>query len=88
MSKVARLFGIAVVLFVCASVSGTTLIGTGTEMTGDSTRFWSVVKGYTSDDCSGTAHYDAGSGLAICQIPGIVSYAGWWGLGGCSLCNP
>lgn len=86
MSKVAKSLGVAVVLFLCATVSGTTLVSAEPAMT-DSTSFFSIVKGYTSPDCKGTAHYDAGSGLAICQIPGVVSYAGLWGLGGCSLCN-
>ena len=91
LAVVARSFGMAVVLFLCATVSGTTLtpgprIGTETEMTDNSARLLGIVKGYTSHDCSGTAYFDAGSGVVVCQMSGVRSFAGWGGHGGCSLC--
>ena len=70
----------------CASVTGTTPIGSQTELAGDSTSFFNSVHGYTSTNCKGTAYVDGSSGLEVCHIPGVKSFAGLWGLGGCSHC--
>lgn len=85
---IGKSFGIAVVLFLCTTVSGATLIGTGTGMTHNSTGIFETVNGYTSTDCSGTAYIDGSSGAEVCDNGNVRSFAGWWGFGACSKCRP
>lgn len=86
MNVIGKSFGIAVVLFLCATVSGATLIGTGPEMGHNPTGILDTIHGYVSDDCSGTKYIDGSSGAEVCDNGNVKSFAGWWGWGPCSRC--
>lgn len=89
MLKVAvKSIGIAVVLFLCATVSGAALIGTGTGTTANSTGIFDHVHGYVTSDCGGSSYIDGTSGAEVCDNPNVQSFANWWGLGDCSPCRP